>query len=402
MSIDASRLKHLYPLDSLRPEHLDVIAREADSAELAVGEVLFRAGDTDENTHYLLSGIVAGDYPDGKRKDISGESLQGRYPLGDLMPRRFTATVQSLVATIVTVDRRFLEKLITFDQLTRSTSFKLLDKDPEGNRWIFRMLQNNALRRVPAGNLERLFSRFEEIAVKNGQTVIREGDDGDYFYVIKDGAASVVQAGDGEPAVVAYLVRGDSFGEDALLSNSVRNASVIMIKDGKLMRLKKSDFSELLKQPAVEWLSAGKASILVRQGAGIIDVRLPEEFEERAIKGSMNMPLYRLREFTADLDKERSYRRTQRRRRLHPDQTRLRSLRTHRRLIRHGQADRQEGLTVLSGSARLRSPIAFKWCATSTSVDSVECDRVTINRPFRDTPRRPRAKTRLNRHKQSI
>ena len=57
----------------------------------------------------------------------------------------------------------------------------------------------------------------------------------------------------------------------------------------------------------MEWLTPGKASILVRQGAGIVDVRLPEEFDERAIKGAINMPLYRLREFTSDLDKERSY-----------------------------------------------------------------------------------------------
>ena len=307
MSIDASQLKHLYPLDSLRPEHLEVIAGEAESAEFGQGHVLFRAGDADEITYYLLSGMVSGDYPDGKRKDINAESLQGRYPIGDLMPRRFTATILSLTATVVSIDRRFLERLITFDQLTRSSNFKLLDKNPDGNRWIFRLLQNNAMRRVPAGNLERLFSRFEEISVKENQTIIREGDDGDYFYVIKDGAASVLQSADGDPAVVAYLVRGDSFGEDALLSNSVRNASITMMKAGKLMRLGKSDFSELLKQPTVEWLTPGKASILVRQGAGVIDVRLPEEFEERAIKGSMNMPLYRLREYAPDLDKEKSY-----------------------------------------------------------------------------------------------
>ncbi|MCC6594107.1 MAG: cyclic nucleotide-binding domain-containing protein [Xanthomonadales bacterium] len=307
MSLDASQLRHLYPLDSLRPEHLEVVAREAESSELAHAEVLFRAGDTDETTHYLLAGMVAGDYPDGKRKDISAGSLQGRYPIGDLMPRRFTATVQSLTATIIGLDRRFLEKLITFDQLTRASSFRLLDKNPDGNRWVFRLLQNNAMRRVPAGNLERLFARFEEITVEAGQTVVREGVDGDYFYVIKDGAASVSQLGDGDPAVVAYLVRGDSFGEDALLSNSVRNATVTMMKSGKLMRLGKSDFSELLKQPAVEWLSPGKASILVRQGAGVIDVRLPEEFDERAIKGALNLPLYRLREYALELDKEKSY-----------------------------------------------------------------------------------------------
>lgn len=307
MSIDASQLKHLYPLDSLRPEHLDVIANEADSSELGKGHILFKAGDQDETTHYLLGGVIAGDYPDGKRKDIVADSLQGRYPIGDLMPRRFTASVQSLTATLVSVDRRFLEKVITFDQLTRSVDFKLLDKTPEGNRWIFRLLQNNAMRRVPAGNLERLFSRFEELEVRENQTIVREGDDGDYFYVIKDGAASVLQSGDGDPAVVAYLVRGDSFGEDALLSNSVRNASVTMMKPGRLMRLKKSDFSELLKQPTVEWMSPGKSSILVRQGAGVIDVRLPEEFNERAIKGAINMPLYRLREYAFDLDRDRSY-----------------------------------------------------------------------------------------------
>lgn len=307
MSIDASQLKHLYPLDSLRPEHLDVIANEADSSELGKGHILFKAGDQDETTHYLLGGVIAGDYPDGKRKDIVADSLQGRYPIGDLMPRRFTASVQSLTATLVSVDRRFLEKVITFDQLTRSADFKLLDKTPEGNRWIFRLLQNNAMRRVPAGNLERLFSRFEELEVSENQTIVREGDDGDYFYVIKDGAASVLQSGDGDPAVVAYLVRGDSFGEDALLSNSVRNASVTMMKPGRLMRLKKSDFSELLKQPTVEWMSPGKSSILVRQGAGVIDVRLPEEFSERAIKGAINMPLYRLREYALDLDRDRSY-----------------------------------------------------------------------------------------------
>jgi rhodanese-related sulfurtransferase len=80
-----------------------------------------------------------------------------------------------------------------------------------------------------------------------------------------------------------------------------------MIKAGRLMRLGKSDFNELLKQPTVEWITPGKASILVRRGAGIVDVRLPEEFAERSIRAAINLPLYRLREYAADLDKGRSY-----------------------------------------------------------------------------------------------
>ncbi|MEZ5440679.1 MAG: cyclic nucleotide-binding domain-containing protein [Lysobacterales bacterium] len=308
MAVDVSRLKDLYPLDSLRPEHLEALTREGELSVHARGEQLFRAGDQDERTVYLLSGEVRGDYPDGRQKSISGGSLQGRYPLGDLQPRRFTATVCSDTdAEVLSFDRRFVEKVLTFDQLVRSGRFRTDPGDPDASRWAFRLLQSKALRKVPAGSLERLFTRFEPINVKDGQTIIREGDDGDYFYVIKEGAAAVSQMQDGGQAVLAYLVRGDSFGEDALLSNNVRNASVTMIKDGALMRLAKSDFGELLKQPVVEWITPGKASILVRQGAGVLDVRLREEFEERSIKGAINLPLYRLREDVGELEKGRRY-----------------------------------------------------------------------------------------------
>lgn len=309
MPVESSQLKHLYPLDSMRPEHLEELSKEADLLELPRGSVLFSAADNDELTYYLLKGEVRGEYPDGRVKTTSAgaDSLQGRYAIGDLQPRRFTASVTSASATLARFDRRFLEKVITWDQVTRSENFKAFDRSPEGSRWVFRLLQSKALRKLPAGNIERLFASFEEMTVRNEQTIIREGDDGDYFYVIKDGAAAVSQMLDTGPSVVAYLVRGDSFGEDALLSNNVRNATVTMMKDGRLMRLAKNHFTELLKQPVVEWVSPGKASIVVRQGAGVIDVRMTEEFDERAIKGSVNMPLFRLREYASQLEKGRKY-----------------------------------------------------------------------------------------------
>jgi CRP-like cAMP-binding protein/rhodanese-related sulfurtransferase len=307
MSVASADLAKLYPLDSLRSEHLEHLAREAESFEAGKGEVLFSAGDFDEHTLYLVSGQVLGSYPDGKTKGVSSDSLQSRYPLGDLQPRRFTAKVESMSATLIKLDRRYTEKMIAWDQLTRTQGFRHYDTEPDSNRWVFRLLQSRALQKMPTANIERMFTRFEEVNVKSGQVIVREGDEADYFYVIKDGAASVSKHLDGTESVVAYLVRGDSFGEDALLSNSTRNATVTMIKDGRLMRLSNRDFGEVLKPPVVDWLSPGQASIQVRKGAVVVDVRLEAEHGERAIKGSINAPLYRLREAAADWERDRPY-----------------------------------------------------------------------------------------------
>jgi CRP-like cAMP-binding protein/rhodanese-related sulfurtransferase len=305
MSVEVSALASFYPLDKLRPECLEQLAREAISEDIGKGTVLFSAGDVDEQMIYVVSGVVRCEYPDGKIKTTDGSSLQGRYALGDLQPRRFTATVTSLSAQLIRLDRRYTEKVLTWDQLSRNPEFKHYDAEPGANRWIFRVLQNRALHKLPTGAVERMFQRLQEVYVVNGQCVLREGDEADYFYVIKEGRAAVSkQSGEGE-AIVAYLLRGDTFGEDALLTKSVRNASVTMMSDGKLMRLSSKDFAEILTPPVVDWVSAGKASILVRQGAMTLDVRSPEEFEERAIKGALNIPLLDLRDRTDELDRGR-------------------------------------------------------------------------------------------------
>lgn len=294
--IDPESLAAFYPLDGLRADTLAEVAREATVTAHARGEVLFRAGDYDGEMVYLLDGELTAVYPDGRDKTVSSRSLQGRYPIGESYPRRYTATVASDAARVARLDRRFTEKLIAWDQLVRSGAFAALDGEGDANRWVFHLLRSRAFHKLPTGNIERMFQRFEEYPVKAGDVVVREGDAGDYFYVIREGHAAVSRTLDDSEAVIAYLVRGDCFGEDALLAGAPRNATVRMLTDGVLMRLSQKQFTEILKPPVVEWLTPGQASLMAREGAMVVDVRTELEHAQRAIRGALNLPLYRLRE----------------------------------------------------------------------------------------------------------
>ena len=106
---------------------------------------------------------------------------------------------------------------------------------------------------------------------------------------------------DGEVRLLAELSDGDSFGEDALVSDAKRNATVSMLTDGLLMRLAKKDFVELLKNQLVKRVDYEQAAAMVDDGAVWVDVRTPDEYENGAFEDSVNIPLSRLRDELSEL-----------------------------------------------------------------------------------------------------
>jgi CRP-like cAMP-binding protein len=297
MPVASQELAQLFPLDALRPESRQYLAREALEHALAQGDTVFRAGDLDEETVYVTQGAVRCDYPDGRSVLHQADSLvHGRYPLNDAVPRRFTATVHSREARVLRLNRRQVEKLIAWDQISRQPDFRFFDTRAKGNDWAYRLLQAPAFRRLPTGNLEKLFQAFVEQAVAPGEVIVSEGDAPGDFYVIREGTASVAKTLDGSAKVVAYLAEGDAFGEDGLLSNQPRNATVRMLQGGRLLRLSRGDFEAVLKPPVIRWLLPAEAAKRAQEGAVVLDVRMPEEVAQRSIGGAMNIPLARLRE----------------------------------------------------------------------------------------------------------
>ena len=96
----------------------------------------------------------------------------------------------------------------------------------------------------------------------------------------------------------------DAFGEEALLLDGNRTATVKMVSPGRLLVLGKADFDGLLKPSMVEQIDAAQANdLLARGAASLLDCRYPMEFEESRIPGARLVPLDRLRRqgvFTLD------------------------------------------------------------------------------------------------------
>ncbi len=69
-----------------------------------------------------------------------------------------------------------------------------------------------------------------------------------------------------EDIILAELVVGDTFGEESLISEEKRNATITMQTDGILMRLGKKDFQALLIEPILECFDHDKADKVVADG----------------------------------------------------------------------------------------------------------------------------------------
>jgi CRP-like cAMP-binding protein len=93
---------------------------------------------------------------------------------------------------------------------------------------------------LPVASVEQLAAALEHTGVEPRQPVFRQGEPGDYFYVVRAGCAQVVQDGQ----LVRELGVGDSFGEIALLRDQPRSATVRAAGDARLevSRLRRSAF----------------------------------------------------------------------------------------------------------------------------------------------------------------
>jgi rhodanese-related sulfurtransferase len=296
------QLALLAPLGALSAERLRELA------EVAVLERVARGGDPlaahrgAERSVFLLSGEVLLMFEGGGTLVVVGGTGDGRLPLN----RRTTPVARARAindAELVVLDDELLDILVTFGQMPAE------DTAAHVARSIFSLanLRDGVFARLPPARIDELLSRFERIAVRRGDVVIREGDEGDYYYVIETGRCLVERKVCGVRVALAELKAGDAFGEEALASDARRNATVTLSTDGKLLRLGKKDFKELLGEPLLQRLGYAEGVERVARGAAWLDVRYPSEYRYDRLPGAINVPLNEVRNSFPVLERSREY-----------------------------------------------------------------------------------------------
>ncbi|MBU1190811.1 MAG: cyclic nucleotide-binding domain-containing protein [Gammaproteobacteria bacterium] len=307
-TVDLRALAQLVPLNSLSADNFKDLVQRVQIEQLSAGHSLFRRDDRDSWAYYLLEGELELRDANKVVSVLQGGMSAAQHPIAPQQPRQWQAVARTDIS-FVRIDTTLLDILLTWDQSAGYVVADLESEAPaEDADWMTRMLGSKVFYQVPPANIQEIFKRMEAVSMSAGEVVIRQGEVGDYYYVLRQGRAEVLRtAPNGATVRLAQLQQGACFGEEALMADCERNATVTMTSDGVLMRLSKADFDALLKAPLLHEVEYHAAESLVEQGACWLDVRLESEHYNGAILHSLNIPLYLLRLRLRELDPETTY-----------------------------------------------------------------------------------------------
>jgi rhodanese-related sulfurtransferase len=312
-------LSRLDPLGALSPDRLAELSSFCHTETMPADVDPFAEGSGLAQSVYVLHGAVEVTYQDGGHEVVTDTTVSGHRPIGK---GRRILNARTLAPTeLMRVDDDLIDIMVTWNQIETLGKFEVPADPADSARpapgqtgWtqfigVFSLdtLTSGAFASLPPAHIAELLQRFEPIEVRRGEVVLQEGDKGDFYYVIESGRARVTRLVGGVSMPLADLKSGDAFGEEALLVEGLRNATVTMRTDGRLLRLAKSDFDALLKQPLLTDIGYAEALARVTNGAQWLDVRFPSEYQHDRIPGAVNVPLGELRHALDVLDKAVEY-----------------------------------------------------------------------------------------------
>ncbi|BCX87705.1 hypothetical protein MIN45_P0072 [Methylomarinovum tepidoasis] len=303
-SVHYAEIRRLIPLHLLPQESCKRLCDTLVPREASSGEILFERGEIAHEWIYLLEGRVSLEAGGIVMEELQAGDANARFPLAHQSPRKVTARALTTLRYI-RIDPQRIKPALPQEE-TRMT-----DSNPEKTQgdWMTRLLKSPVFQRLPASNLQKILQRLEEKALEAGTPVILQGEVADSVFILRSGQCEVSRQPrpGGKVFKLGTLKPGDMFGEDAILSGQARAVTVTMATDGVVLRLSPERFLQLLAEPVLDSLNFEAAFREAEQGAQWLDVRDPDPFRRRHIRGSLNIPFFSLRMQLTGLQRGQRY-----------------------------------------------------------------------------------------------
>jgi len=292
----ADLISQLIPINELSPKLQRQLIESAEIIECKKKRHVFKQGDKDNYSFYLLDGEIDLLANDQLHSTIIAGSVQADYAMAQLQPRQFSAKAKTK-STLLKIERNIMDQLLVLVNELSAAQPDVEESSDEDADWMTKMLESASFSKIPTANMHQLFAALEPLEKKSDEVVVRQGDKGEHYYIIESGSCAVYRKpSPTSPEVkLTELGPGDSFGEEALVSDATRNATVRMLNAGTVMQLSKDDFMRLIKTPILTSVSFEEAAAAHAKGSVWLDVRSENEHAGEAIKGSVNIPLNALR-----------------------------------------------------------------------------------------------------------
>jgi CRP-like cAMP-binding protein len=150
--------------------------------------------------------------------------------------------------------------------------------------------------------------KLKEEKYVSGENILTQGEKGDVYYIIKSGKVAVLKKMmTDEVEHVATMEEGHGFGEEALITDSPRNATVQAVEETVVWTLSKADFDSIMKSTFLKEINPEEVLSRTDDKINYLDVRMKMEFDEEHIPGAVHRPLNELREKYSELDMFKEY-----------------------------------------------------------------------------------------------
>ncbi|XP_061692155.1 cGMP-dependent protein kinase 2 isoform X3 [Syngnathoides biaculeatus] len=240
-------------LKRLEPQHMREMVDCMYEKVYTKGQLVIQEGESGNYLYVLAAGLL--------EVIQSGKLLSEMHPgtafgeLAILYNCKRTATVKAVVKShIWALDRQ------TFQAIMMRTA------QAQHEEYFSFLRSVSLLQELPEEKLAKIVDCLEVDYFQKGEYIIREGEDGNTFFIIAKGEVIVTQSTEGfaEPQQIKTLGVGDYFGEKALISEELRSANIVCNEnDTHCLVVDREPHSPLMESTEVQELRRLKERIVL-------------------------------------------------------------------------------------------------------------------------------------------